>query len=95
MLAPMSEPMTLTLPEDLAERLRARQRHGDYATLADVIRDGLDALEEAQSGDLEHWLRTEAQAEYAAIQADPSLTVSHEEAFARVRAHIAEKTRGG
>lgn len=61
MAMPVDERLTVTLPAELAQAIRAAVAHGDYATSSDVVRDAL--AEWARNRD------TPAQA-HAALQAD-------------------------
>ena len=63
--------LSVTLPEDMAARVRAKVASGQYASESEVIRDGLHALD-ARDDRLEHFLRTEGVAAYDAMEADPS-----------------------
>jgi antitoxin ParD1/3/4 len=91
-----SKPLTITLPQKMADEVKARVASGDYASESEVIREGLRALakqEEAYNQALEHWLQTEGKkraAEYAAGQVK---TVPMKEAFARVKANIGKRAK--
>lgn len=76
--------LSVTLPDDLADQVRARVASGRYASESDVVAEALRTLEDREH-DLEHWLRTEAVAIYDRMKADPSLGLSLDE----VRASLA------
>lgn len=63
----MSIDVTVTLPAELAARLKARAQ-ADGASEATIIRDGLDALD-GLAFEAEDWLRREAPARLAALAA--------------------------
>ena len=63
--------LSVTLPNDMADRVRAKVASGEYASESEVIRDGLRALQERDRA-IEHWLRQEVATAYDAIEADRS-----------------------
>lgn len=87
-----SKPLTITLPAEMAKKVKARVASGDYASESEVLREGLRALA-AQEAAVEDWLRTEGVARYEAYKAGKTKTVPASEAFARVKAHIAKRSR--
>ena len=66
-----TQQFSITLPNDMAEAVRAKVASGEYATESEVIRDGLRALL-ARDEAVEGWLRTEVAAAYDALKASPS-----------------------
>jgi len=79
-----TQQFSITLPNEMAEAVRAKVAAGEYATESEVIRDGLRALL-ARDRALENWLRSDVAAAYDALKADPSRGVS----VGRVRARLA------
>ena len=79
-----TQQFSITLPNEMAEAVRAKVAAGEYATESEVIRDGLRALL-ARDRVLEDWLRSDVAAAYDALKADPSRAVS----VGRVRARLA------
>ena len=65
--------MSITLPNELAEAVRAKVDSGEYATERSN-RDGLRTLM-ARDRAVEHWLREEVSRGYDALKADPSRAV--------------------
>jgi len=63
--------MSVTLPLDMAAKVKARVASGEYASESEVIRDGLRALQ-AREMAVENWLREDIALIYDAMQADPS-----------------------
>ena len=61
----------ITLPNEMAESVRAKVAAGEYATESEVIRDGLRVLL-ARDRAVEGWLRKDVAAAYDALRADPS-----------------------
>ena len=81
-----TQQFSITLPNEMAEAVKAKVASGEYATESEVIRDGLRALL-ARDRALEQWLRTKVAAAYDAMKADPSRGLSADE----VRAALAEE----
>ena len=79
-----TQQFSITLPNEMAEAVRAKVAGGQYATESEVIRDGLRALL-ARDQAVEDWLRNDVAATYDAMKADPSKAVS----VGRVRARLA------
>jgi putative addiction module CopG family antidote len=79
-----TQQMSITLPNDMADAVKARVRIGDYASESEVIREGLRALM-ARERALESWLHQQVGPAFDAIQADPSRGLSADQ----VRAHLA------
>ena len=79
-----TQQFSITLPNEMAEAVRAKVAGGQYATESEVIRDGLRALL-ARDQVVEDWLRNDVAATYDALKADPSKAVN----VARVRARLA------
>lgn len=75
--------MSITLPVEMADAVRAKVARGDYASESEVIRKGLRALE-AQEEAIERWLKTEVKAAWEAYEADPDSAISLEELDARM-----------
>jgi len=79
-----TQQFSITLPNEMAEALRAKVASGEYATESELIRDGLRALL-ARDRAVENWLRKDVAAAYDALKKDPSRAVSVD----RVRAKLA------
>jgi len=79
-----TQQFSITLPNEMAEAVRAKVAAGEYATESEVIRDGLRALL-ARDRAVEDWLRGDVAAAYDALKAEPSRAVSVD----RVRARLA------
>lgn len=63
--------LSITLPLEMAAKLRARVESGEYASESEAIREGLRALE-AQHQAVERWLGNEVVAAYDAHAANPA-----------------------
>ena len=77
-----TQQFSITLPNEMAEAVRAKVAAGEYAAESEVIRDGLLVLL-ARDCVVEDWLRKDVVSTYDRLKADPS----------RARAGSAVKTR--
>ena len=66
-----TQQFSITLPNELANLVKAKVGGGEYATDSEVIRDGLRAMM-ARDRAVEHWLAQEVGPAYDALKADPS-----------------------
>jgi putative addiction module CopG family antidote len=80
-----TQQLNITLPNEMAELIRAKVAAGEYASESEVIRDGVCVLL-AQDRALEHWLRTEVVAAYRESINDPSSLIGSEQVRARLAA---------
>lgn len=79
-----TQQFSITLPNEMAEAVRAKVTSGEYATESEVIRDGLRVLL-ARDRAVEDWLRKDVAAAYDKLKADPSRAVE----VGAVRARLA------
>lgn len=80
-----TQSLSITLPHDMAQMVKAKVASGEYATESEVIRDGLRALA-ARDAAVETWLRDEVAATFDRVMADPRAnTLSVEDAHARLK----------
>jgi putative addiction module CopG family antidote len=86
-----TQQLSITLPIEMAEAVRAKVAAGEYASESEVIRDGLRVLL-ARDRAVEEWLRKDVAAAYDALKADPSRAVSTDKVKARLAA-AARKAR--
>ena len=70
-----TQQFSITLPNDMANVVKAKVQAGEYATESEVIRDGLRALM-ARDKAVENWLQAQVGTAYDALKADPSRAVS-------------------
>jgi antitoxin ParD1/3/4 len=80
-----TQQLSITLPTNMAELVKAKVRNGDYASDSEVIRDGLRALLERDKA-VESWLTNEVVLAYDALKADPSRAVTASQVRARLAA---------
>jgi antitoxin ParD1/3/4 len=83
-----TQQFSITLPNEMAEVVRAKVASGEYATESEVIRDGLRALMGRDQA-VEAWLRTEVAAAYDALKKSPGRAISAE----KLRKRLAEAAR--
>lgn len=65
-----TQPLTITLPLDMAQMVKDKVASGEYATESEVIRDGLRTLA-ARDEAVERWLREEVVATLEDARAHP------------------------
>ena len=85
---------TISLPAEQASYIDALVASGTYATVSEVIRAGLRALQERDAA-VERWLRDEVVPVAAAMQDDPNRGIPAEQVFADVRALHAQRLPAG
>lgn len=86
-----TQQLSITLPNEMADAVKAKVQAGEYATESEVIRDGLRALM-ARDRAVDSWLHQQVGLAYDALRTDPSRAVSAEHVRARLAAEHA-KTR--
>lgn len=84
-----TQQLSITLPTEMADAVKAKVRAGEYATESEVIRDGLRALL-ARDRAVEDWLRQQVGPAYDALKADPSRAVTADQVRARLAAEHAK-----
>ena len=82
-----SKPISVTLG-DMQERVDARVRSGRYASVSEVMRAALRALDREEEA-LDEWLRAKVQAALA----DPRPSIPAEDVFARLEARYADDVK--
>lgn len=91
-----TQSLSITLPLEMAQMVKAKVSSGEYATESEVIRDGLRTLA-ARDAAVERWLREDVVPSYDRVVADPEgTTLPAEEVFGGIRArHAARKAKSG
>jgi antitoxin ParD1/3/4 len=82
-----TQSLSITLPHEMAQMVKAKVTSGEYATESEVIRDGLRTLA-ARDAVVEQWLRNEVMPTLEAVKADPSALVDADEAWKQLSAHM-------
>lgn len=84
-----TQQLSITLPNEMADVVKAKVRAGEYATESEVIRDGLRALL-ARDRAVENWLHQQVGPAYDALKADPARAVTPSQVRARLAAEHAK-----
>jgi len=88
-----TQQFSITVPNEMADMIRAKVQSGEYASESEVIRDGLRALQ-ARDRLLEKWIRDEVVPAYDAMKADPSRGIPIEDVRARLAERHAKRLEG-
>lgn len=83
-----TQQLSITLPNEMADAVKAKVAGGEYATESEVIREGLRSLM-ARDRAIEKWLREQVVPAAAAIEANPASALTADQ----VRTHLADKRR--
>jgi antitoxin ParD1/3/4 len=81
----------ITLPADQAEYIDTLVAAGAFASARDVVKAGLEALQDREKS-LDQWLIEEVAPTYDAMQADPERGMSAEEVRRAVTARAAARS---
>lgn len=84
-----TQQFSITLPNEMADAVKAKVAGGECATESEVIRDGLRTLM-ARDRIMEAWLKEQVVPAAQALKADPTRGLS----AGKVREHLATKRRG-
>ena len=76
--------ISITLPNGMADAVKAKVRSGEYASKSEVSREGVSILLASDQA-VEKWLHNEVGSAYDAIKADPSRAIPVEQ----INKHIA------
>jgi antitoxin ParD1/3/4 len=86
-----TQQFSITLPLDMAEIVEGKIKSGAYASVSEVMRDGVRALLEREAA-VERWLREEVVAGHQEYLADPSKGVPAEAILGRIKARRAARS---
>lgn len=89
-----TQQLSITLPIEMAELVRAKVESGDYASESEVIRDGLRTLQLRDEA-VEKWIREEVLPAYDAMKAEPSIGLTSEQIRASLAAHHEAAVKSG
>ena len=70
-----TQQLSITLPNEMANAIKAKVQAGEYATESEVVRDGLRALMSRDRA-VESWLYHQVGSAYDALKADPSRAIT-------------------
>ena len=85
-----TQQLSITLPNDMADLVKAKVSAGEYASESEVIRDGLRVLL-ARDRAVSDWLRNQVGRAYDALKAEPERVVSIDHVRARLAAEYKQK----
>ena len=91
-----TQSLSITLPHEIAQMVKAKVASGEYATESEVIRDGLRLLA-ARDAAIETWLQQDVAPTFDRVIADPGgTTLAAEDAHTRWQAQMdqAAQNRG-
>ena len=77
--------MSVTLPHEMADMVRAKVASGEYASESEVIREGLRALI-ARDRAVDAWLLEQVAPAFERVQDDPSKELTAQEVRAQLAA---------
>jgi putative addiction module CopG family antidote len=83
-----TQQFSISLPFDLAEAVQDKIKSGGYASVSEVVRDGVRALMERDAV-VERWLQEEVVAGHEEYMADPSKAVPADAVLGRIKARRA------
>lgn len=89
---PNIEKRTISLPHEHAVFVDAKVSSGDYASVSEVVRAGLRALQERDAA-VERWLTEQVGPAYDKMKADPTRAIAASKVFAKLRKRGAPKTK--
>ena len=87
-----TQQFSITLPLDMAEAVESKIESGGYASVSEVVRDGVRALLERDAA-VERWLREEVVAGHQEYLANPSKGIAADDVLARIKARRAARKR--
>ena len=87
-----TQQLSITLPKEMAEAIKAKVATGEYASESEVIRDGLRVLM-ARDRAVGNWLRAEVGPAFDALKADPSRAVTTAQVRRRLEAEHEAATK--
>jgi putative addiction module CopG family antidote len=85
-----TQQFSITLPNEMADIIKAKVQSGEYATESEVIRNGIRALL-AQDRAVESWLYNQVGPAYDALKANPSRAVTADQIRKRLAVEHAKK----
>ena len=85
-----TQQLSITLPDEMANTVKAKVQTGEYASESEVIRDGLRVLM-ARDRAVESWLHHQVGPAYDALKADQVRAVSTDQVRARLAAEHAKR----
>ena len=88
-----TQQFSITLPHEMAKVVEEKIASGAYASVSEVVRDGVRALMERDAA-VERWLREDVVAGHREYLADPSKAIPADEVLTRIKARRAAGKAG-
>jgi antitoxin ParD1/3/4 len=85
-----TQQFSITLPLDMAEAVERKIKSGAYASVSEVVRDGVRALFERDAA-VERWLREEVVPGHREYLADPAKGVPADAVLKRIKSRPAAR----
>jgi antitoxin ParD1/3/4 len=79
-----TQQFSITLPNEMAEQIEKKVESGAYASVSEVVRDGIRTLLDRDVA-LEKWLREEVVKSLEEYEADPTSAIPIEKAKEHIR----------
>jgi putative addiction module CopG family antidote len=79
-----TQQFSITLPREMADQIEQKVKSGAYATVSEVMRDGVRALMERDAA-IERWLREEVIESIREHEANPQRSIGADKVMDRVR----------
>ena len=77
--------ITITLPDDIADLVRAKVASGEYASESDIVQDGIESLF-SKDAQLESWLMETVASAYDRLRMQPESAVNVDHVRSRIEA---------
>lgn len=87
-----TQQFSITLPHEMAEQVEKKVESGAYASVSEVVREGIRALLD-RDVPLEKWLREEAVKSFDEYEADPSSAIPAAQVLPRIQARAAQRRK--
>ena len=87
-----TQQFSITLPHDMAEAVESKIKSGAYASVSEVVRDGVRALLERDAA-VERWLREEVVPGHQEYLRDPSKGVPADAILGSIKARRASRKK--
>jgi putative addiction module CopG family antidote len=87
-----TQQFSITLPLDMAKQVERKVKSGDYASVSEVVRDGIRTLLDRDAA-VEKWLREEVVRSFDRYEADPSTASPGEDVISRIRSRFERKSK--
>ena len=87
-----TQQFSITLPHDMAEAVERKIKSGAYASLSEVVRDGVRALLERDAA-VERWLRDEVVPGHQEYLRDPSKGIPADAILGRIKERRATRKK--